>query len=525
MIGLTALLVAAALAHGLAKLTRLPVIPWLVVAGFGVMALGGAPEGRVLASMVELGLVFLVFAAGVELTPRRMARQGRAVLWVGGVQFLLLGGGGWLWARWLGFEVETAAFIALALAASSTVVVVGVLKQRQQLFESFGRLVTGVLLLQDAAVVLLLVALAKWTEGWAALGGALMGTAGLGVLAWAAQRWVMPWLVRQGLDEEGLLVGVLALLAVGCGAAAWLGVPWVAGAFMAGVALSGFPMNGLVRGFLTSLTDFFLALFFVALGGLLVMPSGELWLAGLVLSAWVVLGTVPVVAWVAERVGLSTRAAVETGLLLAQTSEFSLVIALYAWMAGLIEAEVFSMLVLMTVGTMALTPAWSHGRVVDRLVKMDPRRWRRRRGEVARSGHVVFTGIGTAGERVLRGLLDQGQEVLVLDEDAGVVAGLMERGVPAWQADGSSEEVLARVNARRARAVVCSLPRQAQAERVARYLRGSGVPVIVRVFDPADGARLAELGATPVVTSTAAVEKFMGWARQNGIIGEGKEES
>jgi monovalent cation:H+ antiporter-2, CPA2 family len=518
MSGLTALLVAAAIAYGMARALRLPVIPLLVVAGFALAAIGLAPQDELLPTVVEVGLVFLVFAAGVELAPSRVARRGRAALVVGAAQFAVLGAGGWLVARLLGFENLTALFIALALAASSTLVVIGVLKQRQQMFEPYGRLVTGVLLLQDAAVIGLLVALDAWPRGSEAVITGVGGTMALAGMAVILQQKVIPRLAARPIDEEGLLLAALALLAIAVGFGAWFGLPLVAGAFFAGFALSGFPVSGLVRGFLSSLSDFFFALFFVALGALLVIPTLDLLLAGFALGVFLVVATVLVVALTAERAGLSTRSAVESGLLLSQTSEFSLVIALHAWITGLLDAEVFSMLALLTVATMALTPALSADRVTRAIVRMDPRRRWRRPPQLAASGHVLFVGLGTAGERVLRPLLERGRQVLVIDEDAGVIRSLQSRGIPALQGDGSSIETLKRCHARHAAAVVCSLPRTEQAERVARHLQGSPARVIVRVFDPADGSRFSELGAVSVVTATAAAERFMAWAGENGLF-------
>lgn len=523
MTALALLLLAAAVAHAVARLTRLPVIPLFVLAG---LLLGLTPYGAnddFLRTTVELGLVFLVFSAGVELSPRRIGQQSRRVWGVGAAQFIVIGAGAWVVAQTMGFDFQSSLFLALAIAASSTLVVTAVLKQRQQMFEPFGRLVTGVLLLQDAAVVLMLVLLARLPEGAAAVVLALAGTGLLIVCAWLAQRYLMPWLSHRKLDDESLLLGALAVLFSACGFALWLGVPLIAGAFLAGITLSGFPINGLVRGMLGSLSDFFLALFFVALGGLLVLPSPTLLSAGLALGVFVIVATVPLVTLVAERLGLSTRASIESGLLLAQTSEFSIVIALQGLALGVISAELFSMVALLTVATMALTPALSHPHTVNLLVRCDPRRLWQKRPHLTRAGHIVFIGVGAAGERFLAPVLATGCEIVVVDEDASLLRRIHARENPkvsTLQGDGSLPAMLERVQARRAAAVVCSLPRPEQSERVARHLKGSGARVIIRAFDPALGRLLADHGALPVVTSEAAAESFMAWATNEGLVGK-----
>ena len=124
-------------------------------------------------------------------------------------------------------------------------------------------------------------------------------------------------------------------------------------------------------------------------------------------------------------------------------------------------------------------------------------------------------GLGTAGQQVLQWLVDHDHEVVVVDEDAGVVARLSSRGIPAIQADGSDLTVLGRVHAREAVTVVCLLPRRQDFERVLVHLAGSGARVIVRVFEPADAVRVERLGGVPVVTADVGADRFCNWFLQN----------
>jgi monovalent cation:H+ antiporter-2, CPA2 family len=123
--------------------------------------------------------------------------------------------------------------MALALAASSTLVVIRVLSQRQQLFEPFGRLVVGVLLIQDLLIILLIAAVAHIEDGLSAAFVSVNGTLGLMVLAYVGLRWVTPWLlVTLDLDEEERLLVVLAILFLFIGASYLISVPIVVGAFL-----------------------------------------------------------------------------------------------------------------------------------------------------------------------------------------------------------------------------------------------------------------------------------------------------
>ena len=187
MSGFAILLIAAAIAFGLAKLFRLPPIPLLMLSGVGLHALANiwaidVPEA-LLGEMIEIGLAVLVFTAGVELSPRRMRGGTREISIVAVTQFVLLGAAGVLTARLLGYDLTTALYLGCALSASSTLVVVRHLQSRRQMFEPFGRLVLGVLLLQDVFIILLMVALLKSPGGAVASALAVSKAIALGGLA------------------------------------------------------------------------------------------------------------------------------------------------------------------------------------------------------------------------------------------------------------------------------------------------------------------------------------------------------
>ena len=324
--------------------------------------------------MIQIGLAVLVFTAGVELSPRRMRGRTRAITILALTQFFMLGACGALTAVFLGYDWMNALYLGCALSASSTLVVVRHLQQRRQMFEPYGRLVLGVLLLQDIFIVLIMVALLKSPQGWLMVCNGVANALALGILALGVHRWLVPFVVRRmKLDDEELMLGALAALFAFSTMAYLLDLPFLVGAFFAGFAISAFPMNGLVRGMLGSLSGFFLALFFISAGAFLTIPSLEIVGHSLVFIAVLILVTVFLVAIIAELVGYSSRAAVETGLLLSQTSEFSLLLALTGVASGQITTELFSMIALITVSTMAMTPLISRESVALRLVKLHPR--------------------------------------------------------------------------------------------------------------------------------------------------------
>lgn len=515
------LLASAAVAYGLARYFRLPSIPILIGAGMSLSLAGLAPKeieigGDGAADMLELGLVFLVFASGVEMNPRRFKRFGKAVVWVAGVQFSLAMGVGFLSAKWMGMGSLEAVYMGGGLAASSTLVVLRHLQNRKAMFEPYGRVVTGVLLLQDVALVLLIVLLSRVDGGGWDIGKAIFEVLVMGGIAWIAQRFVIPKLVfRFKPDEENLLLWLVAVLLAFAGVAAWLKLPLIAGAFAGGFVFSAFPLNGLVRGQLSSLVDFFQAMFFVALGAILGVPEPGLWMQAALYSVVVIVVTPPLVALVAEWRGLNARAGIESGLLLAQTSEYSLLLGLGGVMLGHVSPDTFSILALTTVLTMVMTPILGREQVANFLLPFHPLR---KKGRIsgAPEGHVLILGFGAAGMWTLKPLLAQGEKVLVVDDDAVVCAALAKRGIPYLRGDGAEEEVLEKAGARNAKLVIASMRRVGDSLTVLRYVQG--VPVVARVFEEGDADLILSAGGRPVMNSMAAADTFMAWLENNDRV-------
>ena len=527
MLEITAILTAAAVVYALCRATRIPEVPLLVIAGLGLAMVGQIPTFEVLGvaveipelmpdrdfviGMLQVGLAFLVFVAGLEMAPSRVGDKSGLALKVGLVQFSTLG----LLVAWmtlrLGYGVEESLYVALAISASSTLVVVRLLKRRREMFKSFGRMIIGVLLLQDLLVIAALILLSALSESGdgitlMSLEVAMM----MGAVTVLLNRLVMPRLIEHYReDEEKLLLIVLATLFAFIGAAYVGDVPMVAGAFFAGLSMSGFPARSLVRGLMSSLSDFFVVVFFISLGALLQLPSGRAVIEAGAIIAMVLLITPLIVAFVAERAGMTSRGALEAGLLLAQTSEFSLVVALFGWELGVLSDDLFAVIVLVTVVTMTVTPLWSGPRFVRWLMQFHPNPGPKE-GARERSNHVVIIGGGTAGSLLAKKLQSSGHQPVVIDNDPMVTVRFRERQCGAVWGDAEESKTLREAGVQDAKAVVVTTGslRQLQA---AKHLTGDSVPIWVHVFDEEQARAAAEMGAETIIYSQAATQDFMRW--------------
>ena len=509
MTELTVMLLVAAVGFAVSSWLRIPVIPVLLLLGLGMGTVHPVEDSAIHKSILQLGLAFLLFVAGLELNPRRVGGQQTAALWVGFGQFIVVGVLGYGLSRFCGFDRIASLYIAFALSASSTLVVIRLLKARALTFEPLGRLVTGVLLIQDGMIILIIIVLGSLPAGGnSVLAGLLSGFA-LTAFALVCQRWLMPWFIlRLKLDEEAILLVILASLFAFVGLTRLLDLPIFVGAFMSGFALSRFPINGIVRGPLNSTADFFLAIFFTALGAMVSIPSVLILWKGIALVMLVLIVTPPLVTILAEKSGLSSRSAIESGLLLAQTSEFSLVLGIIGVNSGHITSEQFSMIALITVFTMILTPFLATDTVTRRLLHIHPLR-RRIVPQLDLANHALILGFGTGGMWVIKPLRAAGYEVTVVDDDPAVINELIQRKINCIHGDGSDEKVLAKAGALQAKLIIASMRRLSEAETVLRYARQA--PVIVRVFEEEHAHHIRRLGGIPILNSLATADAFMEW--------------
>ena len=527
MIEVTAILAAAAIVYGLARATKIPEIPLLIVAGAAMASVGHLPEFELLGwvvttpelladrefviGLLEIGLIFLVFSAGIDMSPSRVGRQKGLALQVGLVQFIALG----VVTLWLalrtGYGLQEALFVGLAVSASSTLVVVRQLKVRREMFEPFGRMILGVLLLQDLLVIgglILLTVVFQGNAGEMLL--PLETTAGLLVATIVLAKWVMPRVVRRYRDDdETLLLFILGTLFAFV-AVAYLGdVPIVIAAFFAGLALSAFPCRSLVRGLLTSLTDFFMVVFFISLGALLQIPSGETVIEGLILIVAVLIITPLLVAYAAERAGMTSRGALESGLLIAQTSEFSIVVALLGLELGVLDHDLFALIVLVTVVTMMITPLWSSQRFVRWLMQWHPSPGPKTRVP-ERSGHVVVVGAGTAGQLLIEKLRGAGVDIVIVDSDPNVVRRFREQGIDAVWGDADEKNTLEEAGVGSARVVVVTTGDLHHLQAVRRLATDDAL-LWLHAFEENDAETAQMMGAQTITYSRAAADSFMEW--------------
>ena len=493
---------------------RVPPIVAFIIAGAvaGPTGIGIVKTQEDVNTLADLGILLLLFTVGLEFSLNEIQRIWRAVVFGGSLQIggtaavlmlLLFVTGQVSW--------RTSLFIGLFVALSSTAIVLRELSARNQLDAPHGRLMVGVLLFQDLAIVGLLL-LVPILSGRTALNAVpmvlLRAAAAIGAVA-VVSRLVLPVLFRlvaQSGRREAFPLAVL-LASIGTAwVASLLGISMALGAFLGGLILAEGEFSHQAHAEVRPLRDILAGLFFISLGMLAdfntIVPQ-----LPLVLGVTIVLIVVKAVVaggalWV---VSTPLRVAATAGIGLAQVGEFSFILGRSGLDVGLLSSRQWQVLLAASIATMVVTPA---------LVAFAPRAgsWLAEKtlradepdddsGHQNLADHVVILGFGVGGRLLGRALRQLGVPYVILDMNGATVRLMRAEGESIFFGDATNEDALRGAGVGRARAVVAVLSDPYASARAVSAIRNlsSSVVIIVRARYRLEAESLQRMGATVAV--------------------------
>ena len=361
---------------------RIPITAAFIFAGvlIGPIGLGLVTDQETINTIANLGLTLLLFIIGLEINVKSLLASGKTLFVSGLLQVPLtavfgLGVFALLASTIFGTSTGyyTALYMGLACAFSSTLLVVKTLQSRLQLDTVDGRLCLGLLIFQDIWAIVVLALQPSLSNP--DLGPILRTFAGIGIVVTVAvllSNYALPWAFRlvAKMPEVvvtlalgwcfgiGLLAAELTTILHAVGVDADLSVSMEMGALIAGTTIASFPYAHEVVAKVGNLRDFFITLFFVALGMGIPAPSGLFIIVGAVaLAAVAVLLRYLLFLPLFYMSGVDQRHSVTSATKLAQVSEFALVIAYLGLGLGHISQEVASIIIFAFVLTAVATPA------------------------------------------------------------------------------------------------------------------------------------------------------------------------
>jgi CPA2 family monovalent cation:H+ antiporter-2 len=505
-----------------ASLLRLPLVLGYLVAGLLVEQYMPGAEIDVtrLEDIAELGVALLLFTLGIQFSFAKLADVRRVAIAGGVAQILLTMGLGLAVARALNLDVRAAIVLGAAMALSSTMVAVKLLEARGQTGALHGRLAVGILLVQDLAVVPLVILIpAVGGEVGLSLAGDLALAVGKALFllgaAYLLGTRVVPWLlfrVAATGSRELFLLTVLSL-ALGLAAGSYgLGLSLAFGAFLAGLIVSESQFGYQTLADVLPLREVFATIFFVTMGMLIEAnvlvddPGRVIAIAAAIVGGKLILTTVPVAL-----LGYPVRTALQTGLALAQAGEFSFVLARVGMEEGLISDDLNSAILMGALLSIVVSPvllqsgprllSWAEARPWLGHLLEEPVIAELDRDSATLRQHVVVCGYGRVGRLLVHDITQRNLHCVVVEQNPYLIDQLRRQGVPHVYGDAANPAVLDACALEQARVLAVTVPDPAVAHVILAHAKrlNPQLDVVVRGRSQEDHDALLQAGAAEVV--------------------------
>jgi monovalent cation:H+ antiporter-2, CPA2 family len=501
-----------------------------LILGPNAMGIAHGQEGAV-ANLAELGVALLLFAIGLEFSLKRLWRLGRVGLLGGTIQVSVTVTIAAVVASMFGLRAQAAIGVGAIIAFSSTACVLRVLADRGQIDSVHGRNALGILLLQDVAVIPLVLVISMLDRGAVSVPELLLGmTRSIGLFIgmtagfWAIANFILPRVLSTSalLGNRELLILLAALLSLG---SAWvahtLGISPALGAFVAGMVMAESPYAMQTRADIGPLRTVFVTLFFVSIG-MLGDPAwiAHNWLAVLVAGVTVVGGKIVLVTAIIRSFRHPWPEAVTTAVCLAQIGEFSFIVAQQVFLhSGTAQDRwLFDLSVSVSIVSLLMTPylvrlAPTLGRL---FVTKDGDRSKASNEIAQGSAHdgpgVIVIGYGVAGQQLVEPLLRHHVHLTIIDFQIANVQAARDRGFTAIVGDARNRELLEHLAVSKAQAVVVALPDHETVIAVIHQVRAlaPGVPIIARARYHRYAGEIIAAGASMVVDEEQQIGRRLG---------------
>ncbi|WP_213957743.1 YbaL family putative K(+) efflux transporter [Variovorax sp. dw_954] len=506
---------------------RLPALVGYLLAGviIGPFTPGFVADAGIAAQLAEIGVMLLMFGVGLHfslddlLTVRKIAVPGALVQIAVAT---LLGAG---LATWWGWSAGAALVFGLALSVASTVVLLRALETLGILDTYTGRIAVGWLVVEDLAMVLVLVllpplagalggggAVASTEPVWQTLGLTLLQVGGFVALMLVVGRRLFPWVLwqvtRTGSRELFTLCVVAAAVSIAFASAALFGVSFALGAFFAGMVMRESEFAHRAAQESLPLRDAFAVLFFVSVGMLFdPMVLVERPLQVLAVVGVIVVGKSMAACLLVLLLRYPLHTALTVSASLAQIGEFSFILASLGMSLGLLPAEGQSLILAGALISIATNPLW-FGAIAPM------QRWLRARSSLAReldarsdplaelpmttdarylSRQVVLVGYGRVGRRIAAALTAHDLPFVVAEQNRELVEKLREGGMAAVWGDAADPAVLIQAHVARARVLVIATPDTLHVRQMIEAARtlNPGIQTVVRSHNEEEAALLS----------------------------------
>jgi len=505
---------------------RQPLLIMFLAAGIlvGPSALGLIESHGQIELLADIGIALLLFIVGLRLDLHLIRTMGAVALATGLGQIVFTSAIGFAIALALGMDMVGAAYVAVALTFSSTIIIVKLLSDKKEIDALHGQIALGFLIVQDIAAIIALVVLTTWgapsvSDEPLLQSSLIMLAKGLGMLAVVAllMRYALPGLVhRLASSQEMLTLFAIAWAVMLAASSDYLGFSKEVGAFLPGIALASTGYREAIGARLTTLRDFLLMFFFIDLGARLDWSLvGEQLGSALIFSVFVLIGNPLIVLAIMGAMGYRRRTGFLAGLTVAQISEFSLIVAAMGLGLGHISPETMGLITLVGVVTIFVSTYMIlySGPLYEWLsspLKIFERHnpYRESAGDRLQASpqvDVILVGLGNYGSGVAASLLHQRKTVVGVDFDPSALQRWRARGLSVVYGDMADAEIHEQLPLDKARWVVSTVRSPPFSRALAEHLRHSGYggSLALTAINEEEAAEYENLGAQLVLRPLA----------------------
>jgi len=510
------LLAVAAILGMIAKKLKQPIIIGYLFAGLLLASFGFLKDRLVIENLGKIGVTLLLFLVGLEMNLRELPTIGKIALYTGLGQIAFTFSIALALGMLLGLGLIPAAYLAIAVSFSSTIIIVKLLSEKNDLGSLYGKIAIGFLLVQDFVAIAILLFLAGiGAGGLGVYGYALMVVKGVLILAavWFLSKRILPMIFERyvALSPELLfIVSIAWALGVASLVAGPLGFTLEIGGFLAGLALSNLPEHLQIASRTRPLRDFFLTIFFLSLGAnLLVEGVGRVIVPAAVYSTLVLVGNPLIVLSIMGFLRFKRRTSFLASVTVAQISEFSLIVVAMGYSLGHLTESHLAMTVMvaavtMTISTYLILEADKvYEKIKDKLKIFERKNPREVvfEKEFKLSDHVVMVGCYRTGSSLLPLLKRKGLPYLIVDFNPDVYKRLAAVKHPVIFGDISDPEILEAAGIARAKLVISTIDNLNDNLVLLEYIRRQKhrPTSLLTSVTRADALKLYEKGASYVV--------------------------
>lgn len=520
------------LGYGVIKL-RLPLLIAYLLGGLIIAstAVFDPRASEVLHFLPEIGIAFVLFLVGMELDLREIKSLGKPVLLAGTLQIFITTILGSSIARLLGFGVMESWYLGVGLAFSSTILVIKLLIDKNDVGALYAKLAVGILILEDLLAITLLVVLTVSTsvlglgiqQAFPVLAVLLKAILMFGMVP-ILSKFILPTVFKAASKQNELLfITALAWCFIYISFAIFLGFSVVIGAFLAGVALANSPLHFQIQGRVKPLREFFLALFFVYLGTQVKFSEiGRVYPIIIFFTSYTLFIKPTIFLLILGIFGFRKHTMFQTAISLTHISEFSLILLLVGFKLGAVSQSALTVIALSTVLSMIvasvmITQSNRLYKYLNFILGFFERKNVKHFTEDGQNqkhileGHVIIIGARKVGGEIVKLLKRENIPQIVLDFNPHQVDALMAEKIPVLYGDMGDPEILDILNLKDARLIVSTAANTEDNGLLLEELKSRhvNIPVIVRASTADDALELYKAGADYVIVPEILAGDFL----------------